>query len=489
MANWGGSDEEIDLDNHDDDDDEGSDGEDDDDEDSESNDDVIEDETALIFIRTFHNGDYDQEFDDKLIYDRCAILPAQSKQVSYNKPDNWRERNQIGLELLIEGLQNRIDRWSHNRGFDLRLTHNSRFDQQLLMDNDAPIVWHEPVLDIIWNRISVRVKVMWQLDRKIADISNIYVENVEMKKERLAALVDIIVSGRATNSCKNVTFSNTNLCGEGIKYLSKLVETSLQLQSVYLLHNRIDNMDSARCLSRSLKLHACITWLDLSHCDLGSNPEILSVILQSEVKNIHLGSNNIDSLGAVKIAEYLESNPPIEELTLDHNRLNDDDAILISQALKRNTNLTAINLCSNNLTSIGVKALLISVFDSSSLNAISQSNHKLENINFFLRDNELEDCIDRLLELDRTEKILLALRDKDSLLKYLANVPVELIPDVLEFPQRVADEQHYKHLNLLYSTRHVHLNIVYSTMRWWNMPMLYSYHSCVKSDTKRKRDN
>jgi len=27
MANWGGSDEEIDLDNHDDDDDEGSDGE------------------------------------------------------------------------------------------------------------------------------------------------------------------------------------------------------------------------------------------------------------------------------------------------------------------------------------------------------------------------------------------------------------------------------------------------------------------------------
>ena len=125
-------------------------------------------------------------------------------------------------------------------------------------------------------RISVRVKVMWQLDRKIADISNIYVENVEMKKERLTALVDIIVSGRATNSCKNVTFSNTNLCGEGIVHLSKLVETSLQLQSVYLLHNRIDNMDSARCLSRSLKLHACITWLDLSHCDLGSNPEIFS---------------------------------------------------------------------------------------------------------------------------------------------------------------------------------------------------------------------
>ena len=41
------------------------------------------------------------------------------------------------------------------------------------------------------------------------------------------------------------------------------------------------------------------------------------------------------------------------------------------------------------------------------------------------------------------------------------------------------DGQHYKHLN-----------IVYSTLRWWNMPMLYSYHhDCsVKSDSKRKRD-
>ena len=52
----------------------------------------------------------------------------------------------------------------------------------------------------------------------------------------------------------------------------------------------------------------------------------------------------------------------------------------------------------------------------------------------------------------------------------VANVPVELIPQVLAFPRERVE----------------HLNIVYSTMRWWNMPLLYSYHCCVKSDTKRK---
>jgi hypothetical protein len=231
-------------------------------------------------------------------------------------------------------------------------------------------------------------------------------------------------------------------------------------------------MESARCLSKSLKSHTCINDIRLTHCDLGSSPEILSVVLKSDVEHINLDYNNIDSLGAVTIAEYLESNPPIQEMSLEHNRLNDDDAILISQALKRNTQLKALSLHTNNYTSIGVQALLTCVFDSSSLNAISESNHILNLMHLLSHNHNLQRCIERLLRMDRIEKVLLALDDKESLLKYLANVPVELIPEVLIFSQ-----QHG-----------CRLNAVYSTMRWWNMPLLYSYHICVKSDTKRKRD-
>jgi hypothetical protein len=223
----------------------------------------------------------------------------------------------------------------------------------------------------------------------------------------------------------------------------------------------------------------------LPHCDLGSSPEILLIILQSDVKNIFLDNNNIDSLGAIKIAEYLGINPPIRSMNLGCNRLNDDDAILILQALKRNTNLQVINILKNNFTSIGVKALLTCVFDSSSLNAISESNHTLGGMNMFFKgknetNDRLQDCIDRLLELYRTQKIVLALQDRDSLLQYLANVPLQLIPEVLAFPNQYVDDY--------LVGQEEHLNIVYSTMRWWNMPLLYSNHHCVKTDAKRKRD-
>ena len=239
-------------------------------------------------------------------------------------------------------------------------------------------------------------------------------------------------------------------------------------------------MESARCLSRSMRSHPRINDLRLTHSDLGSSPEILSVILQSEVKYINLYNNNIDSLGAVKIAEYLEVDPPIHQIDLDYNHLNDNDAILILQALKRNTNLMGINIHSNNFTSTGVKALLTCVFDSSSLNAISESNHRLAEMNIFNNTRQISSSSDRfegyihkLLELDRTDKIVLALQDKVSLLKYFANVPVKLIPEVLAFI-------------CLGHCPHKRFNIVYSIMRWWNIPTLYSYHN---SCSKRKRDN
>ena len=111
----------------------------------------------------------------------------------------------------------------------------------------------------------------------------------------------MFVSGRATNSCKFVNFNNTNLCEEGIKSILKLADasSSLELHYLYLSHDRIDNMDSARCLSRSLKSHTCINDLHLNHCDLGITPEILLVIFQSDVKYINLDNNNIDSSVAV----------------------------------------------------------------------------------------------------------------------------------------------------------------------------------------------
>ena len=177
---------------------------------------------------------------------------------------------------MKEQLQTCIDLVLHGNSFELKLTHNTDF-HDTLMDNEEPIVWHEPILDEYWGRFEEEIDARRQVD--IVDICDIDMENVEIKKERLAALVAMFVSGRATNSSTHVYFSNANICEEGIISLSKLVEASSMLDIFSLLsHNQIDNMESVRCLSRSLKSHNCAS---LSFICLTVTLEVLPKYYQS----------------------------------------------------------------------------------------------------------------------------------------------------------------------------------------------------------------
>jgi hypothetical protein len=239
--------------NNDDDEEEES-GDDDDNSESDGEFEGIADE----FIRNFHTGDYDAEFDNALSYDRSVTLPTRPTHASYNKPDNWRERNRIGLERMQRLLQSYINCVSKDENIVLDLRHNSPWGQ--LRENEEPIVWHDLILDQLWNKLEATFDASKQ-HKFVADIGDIHIQNVEMKKERIAALVAIFQEECTPNcdeSTKYINFDNANLCGEGIIFLSKLVNACSELQIFCLHHNRIDNMESARCLSRSLKLHSSI---------------------------------------------------------------------------------------------------------------------------------------------------------------------------------------------------------------------------------------
>ena len=185
MDNWGedNDEEESGDDNSDDEEIDGDDDNYDDVDDSENSEisDEEEEESGYKidvekFIHTFHNGDYDAEIDSKLSLDRSPWHgPARPTQSSYNKPDNWRERNRIGLERVKEQLQSCIDHMSHDASFNLDLRHNNRWYQ--LRDNEEPIVWHEPILDEYWDKVEGIINQRRQLGR-VAKIRNIHNENV-----------------------------------------------------------------------------------------------------------------------------------------------------------------------------------------------------------------------------------------------------------------------------------------------------------------------
>ena len=74
----------------------------------------------------------------------------------------------------------------------------------------------------------------------------------------------------------------------------------------------------------------------------------------------------------------------MERLVLTNNNINDADAILIARALEHNTNLRRLDLGQNDITNTGRSALAKALFDSTSLNHVTDMNHScgIEGLDF-----------------------------------------------------------------------------------------------------------
>lgn len=351
------------------------------------------------------------------------------------------------------------------------------------------VVWHEPSIDASWQNLftALRKKIVTNrvarsdtstsTMQQYFKINYLNIDSVEMTKEYIALMAQVC-GKRSFNAMETIKFINSNLCADGMMSLAKLVEQSVGLETLIMVQNPINDMDAALSLSKVLKTHPSIHNVDMSDCNLGNDPEILSVILRSDAESLEIADNNINSLEAIKIAEYIESNTSMMCLHLYGNLLNDDDAVLLFQALEENYKLIFLHIYWNNFTSVGVKALFSSVFDNSSLNAIYCSNHSLvinviRGDDFFFRVFKFNCMNDG--EWPLPDKLLIAMHDKDSLLEYLANVSDVLMPSVLNFVQNDRNKV-------------MSLSMVYVSMRYWNMPSLYSHrNSYVKSNPKKKR--
>jgi len=425
------------------------------------------------FMLNFRKGIHDAKIENAIAESqpKSPYIPG-AANLEYNKY-GWNDMGLYNLEINLDYFTPNYELSRTNEEYDLDIVNYDDSGRPGL----HPVVWHEPSIDASWQKLYTALRKKMGTNRvtrlgtsispmqQCFKIKNLSIDSVEMTNENLA-LMSHVCGERSINSIKTIKFVNNNLCADGMISLAKLVEQSVDLDTFIMVQNPMNDINAALSLSGVLKLHPSIRNVDMSDCNLGKDPEILSVILQSDVESLEIADNNINSLGAIKIAEYIESNTSMMCLRLYGNLLNDDDAVIISRALQENYKLFSLHIYWNNFTSVGVKALFSSIFDSSSLNAIADSNHAL--IIDVIRDDYFHrmskfNCMNDG-EWPMPDKLLIAMHDKDSLLEYLANVPVELMPRVLNFVQMDRDEV-------------MSLSMVYVSMRYWNMPSLYSHRN------------
>ena len=302
--------------------------------------------------------------------------------------------------------------------------------------------------------------------------------------------MDLLTSVMKGYIMKSFTLSNNAFVDirEGIEFAVQVIKTNPNMKYFFWDYNQLESTVDA------VISHPSIHRIRLENC-LGGNTlgyESLCYLLASgkSFELIDLEKKNIQTRGGTAIPNYIASNPQVQSLYLSDNKLNDDDAILIADALKKNSNLFELILDKNDdITDIGHNVLTKVVYDPTSLNSMSDCNHTCcieldEGMDVPIGCNN-SDTLKTTTITRRRIKIynLLSKRNKEgSNVKHLnaefeigdeeRDNSLKLVPNVLECMHR-----YYPTEMRLSRKMAPPLSIMLEVLRGWKMPELFKKRS------------
>lgn len=140
------------------------------------------------------------------------------------------------------------------------------------------------------------------------------------------------LSGVEYNS-EHLDLANRFLCDEGVRSGCRVLKYNRQIRSLDLASNQL-TIQSFHYLIEAIEENGSITSLNLA------------------------GNPGLGDAACVALAEYLKTNPPLEELSLYHCNITDEGLEALVNGLMYNTNLAVLRLEMNQLTDASLEMLL-----------------------------------------------------------------------------------------------------------------------------------
>lgn len=284
---------------------------------------------------------------------------------------------------------------------------------------------------------------------------------VQLSKE----VMDMLLQSLKSVPLDRLAFYYNGLGKDGYSWLIEVLKSNTSLKTLSIESNPIESDVVATKLINVLIEHPNVDIIALDGCRLGQNNGVMNVILPAlqHLTEVILRDNDIGSYGATLISGYLAKNPLIQKLLLDDNLLNDADAKKLSECLKTNNNLRVLDVSLNTITREGKVYLLLSIFNPTSLNSLSDSNHTC-----FIRLTDEEDVfglrsfntfIDH--EINKNVKLASPLQHGTKYLKI--DTPLQIMPRVLALLGTT-----------IQLTPKYKLDGLFKFMSEWSMPLLYT---------------
>ena len=234
--------------------------------------------------------------------------------------------------------------------------------------------------------------------------SHFAIHNIQLSSTILA-MIALALQGKKIDIFRLWGNEYTTSISDGIDFAIDVIQNN-EIKDFQWVNRTIDNMVHVIRLLEVLSTHQSLERIRLENCcNNAKNVDGYSILCSIITNNAHILGINLDSnmirpMGT-HLTHFLSTNPPLNELSLQDNLLDDDDARLIVTALKHNTNLRKLHLDGNKITNVGCTAIGSVLFDRTSLNSAASSNHTC-----MVSGIELEECTNNKYDLPERNKHL-----------------------------------------------------------------------------------
>lgn len=258
---------------------------------------------------------------------------------------------------------------------------------------------------------------------------------------------------------KLLHLKNNGLRRDGINLLSRSIQMNQVLERLAIKQTHLNVGGVVSLVEMSSRHHNNLNSLSLDTCNIGLNSSsLMSALLHTlsssnNIRNLSLARNHIGRSESDMLATYLATNPPLTSIDLVDNLLSDADVVLIANALKSNTTLRGLRLSGNPLGNSGKMAICDAIYNVSSLDGIHYSNHTC----MVTSDFDIPDCNRYVSQNANRVSKLLGVLFTDFAFTYLDDIPLEVVPLVLDFVQ--------------YPSFKFPLSRIFHIIRDWNTPM------------------
>ena len=263
---------------------------------------------------------------------------------------------------------------------------------------------------------------------------------------------------------KLLHLKNNGLRRDGIIFLAKSIQKNQVLERLALKEIHLLDVSCVVSLVEPSHHDNRLRSLSLDKCNIGLKASLMSTLLHTlslsnNIRNISLAHNNIGANESEMIASYLATNRPIASLDLVGNLLSDADVVLIMSALKTNTTLRGLRLTGNPIGEASRVAICEAIYNISSLNTIHSSNHMC----LVTSDFDIQDCNRYVSQNANRISKLLGVLYTDFAIAFLEDIPLAVVPFVLNFVQ--------------YPSFKFPLTRIFHLVRDWDTPMTNLCHS------------